>query len=79
MKPALLAAFITLITFGWDDVLRGYFRPRGLYKRRTGKRKGKFVRRIPRFPEIGNELGTHLPGASEVKGTKWSNLGKTLW
>ena len=78
-KPALLKAFITLITFGYDDVLRGYFRPRGLYRRRTGKRKGKFVRRIPRFPEFGNMLGTHLPGAFEVKGFKWNSLGKTLW
>ncbi|KKL76221.1 hypothetical protein LCGC14_2047060 [marine sediment metagenome] len=79
LKPALLKAFITLITFGWDDVLRGYFRPRGLYKRRTAKRKGKWAHRLPRFPEIGNTLGHHLPGASEVKGTKWSTLGKTLW
>ena len=79
MKPALLTAFITLITFGWDDVLRGFFRPRGLYKRRTGKRKGKWTRRIPRFPELGNTLGKQLPGASEVRGTKWIVLGKTLW
>ena len=79
MKPALLTAFITLVTFGWDDVVRGYFRPRGLYKRRTGKRKGKWVRRIPRFPELGNTLGTKLPGATEVKGVKWNSLGKTLW
>lgn len=79
MKPALMKAFITLITFGWDDVLRGFFRPRGLYKRRTGKRKGKWSRRIPRFPEIGNTLGKQLPGSSEVRGKKWSVLGKTLW
>lgn len=79
MKPALLAAFITLITFGWDDVLRGFFRPRGLYARRTGKRKGKWARRIPRFPELGEMIGKELPGADEVKGTKWNNLGKTLW
>ncbi len=79
MKPALLTAFITLITFGWDDVLRGFFRPRGLYKRRTGKRKGKWSRRIPRFPELGNTLGKQLPGASEVRGARWNVLGKTLW
>ncbi len=79
MKPALLKAFITLITFGFDDVLRGFFRPKGLYKRRTGKRKGKWTRRIPRFPELGNTLGKQLPGSAEVRGTKWSVLGKTLW
>lgn len=79
LKPALLEAFITLATFGWDDVARGYFRPRGLGGRRTGKRKGKFAKAIPRFPELGEEIGKRLPGAEEVKGEKWSALGKTLW
>lgn len=79
MKPALLTAFITLITFGMDDVLRGYFRPRGLYKRRWAKRKGKFYRRVPRFPELGNTLGKHLPGATAVRGITWTKVGKTLW
>lgn len=80
MKPAALAAFITLITFGWDDVFRGYFRPRGLYsRRRTGKRRGKWARAKPRFPELGEETGKKLPGATEMKGKKWSGLGKTLW
>lgn len=77
--PALLAAFITLATFGWDDVARGYFRPRGLGHRRTGKRKGKWRRAIPAFPEAGEELGKRLPGAEEIKGERWSVLGKTLW
>lgn len=79
MGPAALEAFITLITFGWDDVARGYFRPRGLYKRRSGKRKGKWAKRVPRFPEIGEEIGKRIPGADRQKGKKWSELGKTLW
>ena len=79
MKPALLAAFITLITFGWDDVLRGFLRPRGLHPRRTGKRKGKWSRRAPRFPEIGELIGSNIPGAEEVKGKRWSTPMKTLW
>ena len=79
MKPALLAAFITLITFGWDDVLRGYLRPRGLHPRRTGKRKGKWSRRVPRFPELGDLIGSNIPGAEEVKGKRWSTPMKTLW
>lgn len=77
--PALLKAFITLATFGWDDVARGYFRPRGLHVRRTGKRKGKWRRAIPAFPELGEEIGKRLPGADEVKGQRWSAFGKTLW
>lgn len=79
MKPAALAAFITLMTFGLDDVFRGFFRPRGL-GRRTTKRKGK--RRpigLRGFPEIGELIGSHIPGAQEQKGQKWSDAGKTLW
>jgi len=79
MKPAALKAFITLLTFGWDDVARGFFRPRGLYQRRTGKRKGKWRRAIPRFPEIGEEIGKRLPGADEVKGKKWGCLVNSMW
>lgn len=79
LKPALLKAFITLITFGWDDVARGYFRPRGLGGRRTGKRKGRGARAFPRFPELGDTFGRNLPGADEVKGQNWSRAGKTLW
>ena len=79
LKPAALEAFITLITFGWDDVARGYFRPRGL-GRRTGKRRGRgHGRRVPRFPEFGEETGKRLPGAEAAKGIKWHRAGKTLW
>lgn len=79
LKPAALAAFITLISFGWDDVARGFLRPRGLGGRRTGKRKGKLLRGVPRFPEIGELIGSQLPGAEEVKGAKWGLLGNALW
>lgn len=79
LKPALLTAFITLITFGWDDVLRGWWRPRGL-GHRTGKRKGKWKGRgIPRFPELGELIGSQLPNAEEIKGIKWGSGVKTLW
>lgn len=79
MGPAALKAFITLLTFGWDDVVRGFWRPRGLNSRRTRKRKGKWARRIPRFPEIGEEIGKRIPGADEVKGRKWGCGGRNLW
>lgn len=79
MLPAALEAFITLMTFGWDDVIRGYWRPRGLRSRRHG-RKGRKGRRFPRlFPEIGEEIGKRLPGAEKVKGRKWKAGGVTLW
>ena len=79
LKPALLEAFITLITFGWDDVARGYARPRDL-RRRTGKGKGKRRGLVPRrFPELGDLTGRHLPGSAAVKGIKWADLAKTIW
>lgn len=79
LKPALLAAFITLISFGWDDVLRGYARPPGT-GRRTGKRKGKRRGAKPlRFPELGEMIGDKLPGSSAAKEANWSNGAKTLW
>lgn len=79
LKPAALAAFITLATFGWDDVARGYFRPRGLGGRRSKKGKGKAKWKPKGFPELGELIGSNIPGAEEQKGKKWGNLGKTLW
>jgi len=79
LKPAALEAFITFISFGLGDVARGFARPRGLNKRRSGKRKGKWSKFRPRFPEIGNMLGGALPGSEQVKGRRWSTAGKALW
>ena len=79
LKPAALNAFITFITFGLSDVARGFARPKGLNKRRSGKRKGKWNRRIPRFPELGNLLGSHLPGSDAARSANWSTGAKALW
>ena len=79
LKPAALEAFITLISFGWGDVARGFARPPGLGRRRTGKRKGKWRRAIPRFPEIGNMIGNQIPGAKSMQGIKYGTVGRFLW
>ena len=79
LKPAALNAFITFITFGLADVARGFARPKGLNKRRSGKRKGKWNRRVPRFPELGNLLGSHLPGSDAARSANWSDGAKSLW
>ncbi len=79
MKPAALEAFIVLLSFGWADVIRGRFRPKGL-GRRTGKRKGKWAKRIPRFPEIGNTLGKSLPFGEQIEDfVKYGSNTKFLW
>ncbi len=91
LKPALLAAFITLITFGWDDVLRGWARPPDRHARRRGsKKRGRKGRKggagpdrrwygVRGFPEIGELIGRKLPGSEQVKGINWSNGARTLW
>lgn len=79
MKPAALEAFIVLITFGWADVLRGAFRPKGL-GRRSSKRKGRWARHRGRFPEVGNTLGKALPFAEQIEDfIKWGSNTKMLW
>ncbi len=79
MKPAALEAFLVLISFGWADVIRGAFRPKGL-GRRSSKRKGRFAKRRPQFPEIGNTLGKNLPFAEQMEDfVKWGYKTKFLW
>lgn len=79
LKPALLEAFIVLISFGWADVIRGRFRPKGL-GRRSSKRKGKWARRLPNFPEIGNTLGKALPFGEQIEDfVKWGTKTRFLW
>ena len=79
MGPAALEAFIVLISFGWADVLRGALRPKGL-GRRTSKRKGRWNRRLPAFPEVGNTIGKHLPFAEQVEDfAHWGGKTRFLW
>ncbi len=79
LRPAALEAFIVLITFGWADVIRGRFRPKGL-GRRSSKRKGKWARKIPRFPEIGNTLGKALPFGEQIEDfVKFGTKTRFLW
>lgn len=88
-KPAGILV-IQLFGFGWGDVLRGYFRPtniRGIggrtrvptrgKKNKPGKKGGG--RRIPRPPEIGNEIGKALPGSTFFQGRKVTGLERRLW
>jgi len=80
LKPAALEAFITLATFGWDDVARGYFRPKNSGPmRRSRKKKGRKGRGLRGLPELGEETGKRLPGAEQMKGERWSTAGHALW
>ncbi len=79
LKPAALEAFLVLISFGWGDVIRGRFRPKGL-GRRTGKRKGRWAKRLPRFPEIGNTIGKMIPIGEQIEDfASAGNKTRFLW
>jgi len=77
--PAFGKAILTILTFGMDDVMRGYFRPKGVrgpWHRRKG-RKGKA--RFRGIPEIGEAVGSHLPGAESVRGRSVTHGVKHMW
>lgn len=77
--PALGIALLHILTFGMDDILRGWIRPKGVkgpWHRRKG-RKGKA--RFRGIPEIGEAIGSRLPGAEQARGRKVSQGVKHMW
>lgn len=67
-----------LLTFGADDIVRGYLRPRGLKGPRKFRRRQRWYNR-PTIPEIGEEVGKRLPGAQEIKGRAVGTAEKLGW
>jgi len=78
------------LTFGWDDVVRGYFRPtkamRGARSFRRGKRpvgRGRvigFLRKVPGIgDDVGNWIGKKIPGSKELQGRSISQGQKFVW
>lgn len=60
--PALGHLSIHLLSFGLDDVIRGFFRPRGLRSARHG-RKGRRDRHVRgAIPELGESVAARIPG-----------------
>lgn len=77
--PAAGKAVLTLLDFGFDDVVRGALRPRGLRSHghtRGRKRGGGGSRGIP---EIGELIGSQIPGAETAKGRQVSQGVRHLW
>lgn len=88
--PPLGNAIVTWFGFGLDDVIRGYFRPKGLRTgrhgrggKRGGKPRTKIGKAISRIPglgdDVGNTIGKALPGATEARGRHVSQGVKQLW
>lgn len=77
--PALGHVVLELLTFGLDDVIRGYFRPKGIYRRgRTGILARKFGKWAG-IPEIGEMIGAHLPGSETIRGRSVAKGVRFMW
>jgi len=83
-------AIITMLTFGWDDVARGYFRPRGLHRAKSARRTprgtgrlhrlGRFFRNVPGIgDDPGDIIGRRLPGSKTVKGRRIRAFERITW
>ncbi len=75
--PAAGNLLLTLLSFGWDDVVRGYLRPRKLRTQPHGRRKRR--RRGGGIPELGEMIGSNLPGAEKAKGRSVQAGVAKLW
>ena len=77
--PALGEAVLTLLDFGFDDVVRGAVRPKGLRSgrhTRRGRRGGGLSKAIP---EVGEMLGAMVPGSKAARDRKVTQGVKNLW
>lgn len=76
-EPAGRAA-LALLSFGLDDLVRSFYRPKGLRTRRHG-RKGSKARKPRGIPEVSDVIAEKLPGYEEAKGRKVQDGVKILW
>ena len=80
--PALGKAFITILLFGFDDIMRGFFRPTKSLRSRRHGRGGKKGRKVKGIPEIGDTIGKKVD--KHVTGDFFNNRSvsqgvKHLW
>jgi hypothetical protein len=78
-KPAFKVV-IQLVATDLTDIVRGYFRPKGLriggHMRRKGRKGGRRGRGIPDTAEL---IAHHIPGHDAVAGRKISDGVRHLW
>lgn len=89
-KVPLGNLILILLSFGLDDVIRGYFRPKNLRRGRHGRRSragrrrpGALRRALRRIPglgdDVGDTIGKRLPGGERVRDRPVSQGVKRLW
>lgn len=76
-EPAGRAA-LSLLSFGMDDMIRSFYRPKGLRTMRHG-RKGRKSRKRGGIPEVSDVIAERLPGYEEAKGRHVSDGVRQLW
>lgn len=77
--PAIGNTILTLLDFGFDDIVRGALRPRGLRSAPHGRIGAKAGRRGVEIPEVGELIGKQIPGAEIAKGRVITDGAKKLW
>jgi hypothetical protein len=78
LPKAAYRPVVGLLSFGLDDVARGFFRPRGLKPARKFRTRQRWYAR-PTIPELGEEIGKRLYGANEIKGRAFGSVEKFAW
>lgn len=71
-------AAVTLLDFGWDDVVRGALRPKGVYKKAHLRRRRTKGRGIG-IPELGEEIGKRIPGTDALRSRSVGTLERAAW
>lgn len=79
--PALKTAIKELIIPQWDDVVRGYARPKGVRTGRHFRKKRGYRGFFSKhgIPEVGDEIGKALPGAEDMKHRGVTQGVRNLW
>lgn len=68
---------VSLLTFGMLDLVRSFFRPKGLRSKRHGRKSRRGGK--PLFPELSDEVAKKTPGHEPVKARKVTDGVKNLW
>lgn len=79
ITPAAVNAGITFLSFGMLDLIRGYFRPKGLRSGRHMGRGRKGRRRGGGIPDTAELIAKRIPGQSRFANRKVSDGVRTLW
>lgn len=76
---ALDNLFMSLLSFGMDDIVRSIFRPQGLRSKRHGRKGRKGGKGNPAIPEVSDMIADRVPGKEQLHKRSVSDGVKHLW